>query len=207
MNIIILIKFISIFSPLLPIIIGFKKKKNLLWLFAVTGFLFDCFSFIIYKINDRANISLEENMFLLIEFLFISFYYKNFIFKKIRHFFLFAGFVILIFLIFMFASSIFDVNSYGAALFDFVSIVYGIAGLYHILRKQEAIFIEKSEFFWVNVAILIYCTGNFLVFLFEKYTVSVHQDYMYQLWLFHNVLNVIFSILIAFALSPKKTEY
>ena len=201
--------YFSLLSPLLPLTVGFKQRKTLIWLYALLGFTFDLFSLLAraytQHFNISLNLSLAENLFMIIEFTLISFYYKNKIFKNN------SFYPALITLILLFTIS--TANHYnvmfsfiGGTIFDFACIVYAVFGFYTLLIKKQVVFLDKSPFFWVNVALLIYCTGNFLVFLFGEYFMKSNKEFMSDLWIFHNILNIIFSSLIAVSFFKRNTE-
>ena len=75
-----------------------------------------------------------------------------------------------------------------------------------MLKEQRILVLYKSDFFWVNVAFLIYCSANFQIFLFDKYLQPDNKHFFEGLWMFHNILNIIFSILIAISFFVKNRE-
>ena len=49
----------------------------------------------------------------------------------------------------------------GAIFFFICYIIYALTGFYTIVKEQKIVFIEKSSFFWANVAFVIYGSGMF----------------------------------------------
>jgi hypothetical protein len=166
-----IILYLSVFSPLLPMIL--------------------------HSFKIDGSIIIFSNIFIFIEFLFVSFYYRDKIFNKQSSFYIFLAAISTVFVADTLAKSIRVFNNYGAALFDFTCIVYGILGLYTMLKEQKTLFLSKSDFFWVNVALMVYCTGNFLIFLSDAYFSEINKQLQDEVWIFHNILNILFSILIA----------
>lgn len=94
-----------------------------------------------------------------------------------------------------------DANEAGASFFSFVYILYGIAGFYDILSRQETPHLERSWFFWFNVAFLVYSSGSFLIFLLRQMVVLKNQEAYRAIW--HYVflsLNIFKYLLVGVAL-------
>lgn len=197
---------ISILSPLFPLIAGFRRRFTLLWLYVLTGFSFDLLITLIRRVLHWPHY-LAANLFVLAEFLLVSFIYKDKIFKKPALFYSFTGLLSLFFIATTYEKAVADFNTFGSSFFSFSYIIYGIAGLYTLLQEQKVVFLEKSSFFWVNVAFIIYASGNFLLFLFRYYLQENDLELYKLLWsTFFLSLNVVKNILLGIALS-KKTHY
>lgn len=205
-----IVYYCSILSPLLPVIIGFRKKNTLLWFYALVGFSFDAASFLIRTYDEQhnrtTNLSLAENIFLIFEFLLVSLYYRNHIYRNSRPFLILVFALIVLYILCNINHYNVMFNFIGGTIFDFTCIIFAISGFYSLVKKREVVFLDKSPFFWVNVAFLIYCTGNFLIFLFAGYLQEKDKDFLTNLWIFHNALNIIFSILIAISFLRRNTE-
>lgn len=203
----VILTYLSVLSPLLPITIGIRKRKSLLWLYAVTGFLFDILmNALDILAGSDINTDLIANVFLPVEFLFIAFYYKKRLFRRDYVFYTMLAVQLTLFILLAIYITPHKFNNYGAAIFDISSVIFAIIGLYSILQQKEVYFLGKLMFFWVNVAFVIYGTGNFLIFLADEYLSRTDVTLKGELWPFHNILNIIFSTLVAIALSRKKIE-
>ncbi len=156
--------------------------------------------------NTTTNVSFAENIFLIFEFVLISLYYRNKVFKTNTLFLLIMIALISLYIFSNVAKYSVMFNFIGGTIFDFSCIIYSVIGFYSLLRKREVIFLDKSPFFWVNVALLLYCTGNFLIFLFAEYLREKDKHFLINLWLFHNVLNIMFSVLIAISFLKRNIE-
>ncbi len=205
-----IIYYISIFSPLLPLAVGLRKRNTLLWYYAMVGCSFDIASLLIRTYSKHngitADLAIAENVFLILEFVLISAYYRNKVFKNKKLFPVVTGILILLYILSNIPGNTLRLNLIGGAIFDFSCIVYAIIGFHSLLNTREVIFLDKSSFFWVNVAFLIYCTGNFLVFLFAGYLHTKDASFLASLWIFHNILNILFSILIAISFMKRNVE-
>jgi hypothetical protein len=204
------IAYISIFSPLLPLTVGFRKRNTLLWFYALAGFSFDIISLIIRTGNSYSNnnpgLLLAENIFLIFEFALVSLYYRGKVFRNSKYFFWIMAMIISIYILTNATKRNMIFNFVGGSIFDFSCIILAVIGFYSLIKKKEVIFLDKSPFFWVNVAFLIYCTGNFLTFLFAEYLKEKDGHFLVNLWIFHNVLNILFSILIAISFLKRNIE-
>ncbi len=97
-----------------------------------------------------------------------------------------------------------DLNTFGYSILLIIFIFYSINGLYFILKEERNMYIERSEFFWANVAILTYASGTFFIFLFKDYLHDRNANAFNLIWLTAFVsLNSIKNFLLAFSLSAK----
>lgn len=196
-----LLLILSILSPLVAIIAGFgTRKQTLLWYYPLTGFVFDVtISFL--KRGLHMSHKWPANIFILAEFILISCIYRKHLFRSRKAFILFVTGFSLAFTAHTLSYSLLEFNKTGSSIFTFIYIIYGIYGLYTILKKQDVIYLEKSWFFWLNVALIIYASGNFLLFLFRDYMVRENRELYLLLW--KNVfltLNIIKNLLLAVSL-------
>lgn len=195
----------SILSALIPISIGMRNSSNLLWTYVLLAFLADILQLLLKRVLHVPHHPVA-NSFALTEFLLISFIYKKEIFRNDRSFYGFVVSLSSVFVIgiFMQEGGIFKMNTTGASFFYFSYIIYGIAGFYMILKKQQVLFIERSSFFWVNVALLLYASGCVLTLLFHH-----NLDEKFFLFLWHicfRILNISKNIILAVALSRKTSS-
>jgi hypothetical protein len=147
------------------------------------------------------------NLFMLLEFILLSIVYREQIIKNKKLFSLFVLAGSCLFVAHTITTSIMSFNMLGSSFFFFSYLVYGLVGLYTILKKQEVTFLERSWFFWLNVALIVYASGNFFIFLFRDYMIQVDQQLYLKLW--NNIfllLNIIKNILIAVALYHLKKQ-
>ncbi|HVX00385.1 MAG TPA: hypothetical protein VHA52_08130 [Candidatus Babeliaceae bacterium] len=177
---------ISIASSLVPTIVGiWKRHFNLLWYYTATGFLFDILNSYLKRVAHINN-GLTANLFILVEFFLFSFIYRRKVFKNNIFFILFIAVLPVLFLYDTLKgmNNIADVpfNMLWGSYFLIIYIFYGVLGFYTILKEQKVIILGRSSFFWLNVAILIYSSGAFLLFLFKPYLVKSNIDGYMQLW-------------------------
>lgn len=194
---------VSVCSALIPLWAGRKNKRSLLWLYVATGLFFD----LLINVNKRVfdvNYFWLANIFILCEFLYISFAYRPVLFNKQVIFYTVILSGSLFFITGTAMQSIWKFNTSGASLFYFIYIVYSVAGLYKLLVEQKFLFLEKSGIFWMHCAFLIYGSGNFLLFLFSDYLMAANNELFRTLWsTFFLIINTTLNLLLAVALSRK----
>jgi hypothetical protein len=91
-------------------------------------------------------------------------------------------------------------NLMAASVAHFFYIILCITGFYSLLQKQEFVYLEKSWFFWLNTALTIYASGNFLLFLFMDYLNTLDRPLFLKIWNIFFLLNITKNLLIAVAL-------
>lgn len=79
-------------------------------------------------------------------------------------------------------------------------IVLSIALLFQILSEMRYRRIERSSLFWFNMAMLSYCAGSLLLFVFADWLVMVAMDYAVNIWLIHLFLKVLQYLMLIIAL-------
>ncbi len=155
-------------------------------------------------INPKS--SLAGNIFELIEFTLILLYFRNKVSLKDTLFYLLLGSGAIFFILTTTNKGWYKLNREGISTLLLVYIVLSISGFYTMLRQQKILFLEKSSFFWSNVAILIYAAGAFFLFLSTSHIKnSADRLALTQLWntLFLS-LNILKNILLGIALSKKE---
>jgi hypothetical protein len=183
-----------------PLIVGLKNRSTLLWLYPLTGLIFDV-SITLFKRVLHVNHKWPLNLFVLLEFLIISLLYRKAVFKNNTFFSWFVALFGVAFIANTISTSLTTFNVLGTSIAAFVYIVYCLCGFYRILQAQEVIYLEKSWFFWLNVALTIYASGSFLVFLFMNYLETAHNQLFLKIWgLVFLTLNITKNLLIAVAL-------
>lgn len=191
-------------SALIPLWTGRMERKSLLWLYVATGLFFD----LLINVNKRIlhyNHYWLANLFILFEFLLVSFVYRKIIFKNQLVYYTLVISITSYFCISSFANSVWKFNTSAASFFYFIYIIYAISGLYRLLIEQKFLFLEKSGVFWMHCAFLIYGSGNFLLFLFTDYLMAADNELFKLLWsTFFLIINITLNLLLAVALSRKK---
>lgn len=153
----------------------------------------------------------QGNLFIVIEFIIISQYYQKYALHRLNVFNYYILLVVLVFLVHTLFVREYDVairfdrlrlNLQGGAILYLHYIIYAMVGLYKMMQKPDNDFIERSQFFWANVAFLIYSSGVFFIFLFKDIISDADRVTIVMLWSYVFCgLNIIKNMLLAKSLS------
>lgn len=192
---------LSIFSPLVPLVTGFRRKNSLLWVYPLVAFFFDLLGSFL-KRGLHVDNGWAANLFMLTEFILLSFLFKDRIFRNSTVlFYLFLTGLSLFFIGYTLTHSVWKFNMLACCPFLLMYLCYGIAGLYALLQKQETTHVERSWFFWFNVAVLVYAAGAFLIYLFKDYLIRIDEEKYMGLWSnVYLLVNITKNILLGVAL-------
>jgi hypothetical protein len=197
--------FLSICSPLLPLIAGWHKRFTCLWYYCLCALTVDVSIFLLKHIA-HVNHYWPANIFLLAEFMFLTYYYRRRVLNNTVLFKVIAlsgigGFILHTTLM---PARWLAFNYIASSVLNFYYIVLSISGFYCLLKEKKMIFPEQSTFFWANVAVLIYASGNFFIFLLRNSVQASDPGMMMMLWttVFLS-LNILKNILLAIGLFKK----
>lgn len=186
----------------------------------IKGFAFFLFYLAYCLINEGINYYLNDikkidtfiffNFFSIIEFLFFAYFfwllYKN---QKGKLFLLVATITYTVYFVIDFLLT----NNYNA---DFASwpatiesiflLIFSIYYLFEQINDTSAIFIYAKKSFWIVIAIIIYLSGTFFLFIYAQNL--MHDDtFSEQYGIMNSVLYIIKNILITIAfIIPESTE-
>lgn len=71
---------------------------------------------------------------------------------------------------------------------------------YHSLRSLDVDRIERTFMFWVSVAVLLYFTGNLLLYIFSNYIATASDRVYFTVWTIHTLFNILLYLLYGVAL-------
>ena len=189
------------YSVLIPFILGillFKKINNYLLILLILLFFSFITDFTVYKINESRVfvwpiISVLQFALLMIVFILNT----NYVWKRKILLFSIPLFIIYaVFYIFILKdkSQLFP-NLMTLTLFGFL--IISISSFIEIYNNVEHNNLFKYPFFWINVAVLIYFSGN--LFLTLSYNIFT-MDNVFQLYIpIHSTLNTAKNLLFAMA--------
>jgi hypothetical protein len=185
--------------------LGFKQRFTLLWFYAATGFITEIVT--LYLLKHKYEYHWTGNIFILSEFVFISSFYRRYIFKNTTQLLI----ILLAGTTFFISNTIFNsiwiLNLFGAGVFCIIYIIYGIRGFYELLQQPEIIYLRKSSFFIINMAFFIYSAANSLLFLFGSYLRQNDFDFLISIWgSFFISMNILHYLLIGIGLYKTKSE-
>jgi hypothetical protein len=200
------LKVVSITSPIVTLILGWKNKCTLLWLLVATGLLFDLLTTFVRRVLYFNHLWVA-NLSVVAEFVIISLIYRSILSAKLRVPLLFIISIAGIFSFFTLKNSIYTFNTVGASAFYLLYIIYSIAGFYFFLQDQQHIFLEKSSTFWTHTAFLIFGSGGVLILLFSDFIRTQDVAIFRILWaIVYALVNIIVNALIAIALTRTKSK-
>lgn len=200
------------FIPMLPFVLGWRKVR----LSLLCYFGFNClselitFSLIVFNVHTT-NIkqTFHYNLILIItSFAVISFFSRLY---KIPNQWL--VFILSLYFLFFLGTSLYSFNSfyefntYVYSLLHAIVIVFTTIGFYKIFKSETLIFIEKSAFFCLNSAFLIYSSGSIIVTIFSKYLIERDPELHRFFWTYlFSTVNIVFYSLSAYAFTLKDDE-
>jgi len=88
-------------------------------------------------------------------------------------------------------------DSNSMAIESVFCILYCIMAFLSILRSTHFSNILSSVVFWILTAILVYFSGNFIVFVFSTYVMNNSPEMFEKIWTVHSALYFMFNTLVA----------
>jgi hypothetical protein len=204
------LSYASLVISILPVIIGFICFRRF-QTYLIPLFLLANVSFILDVVNTIFSEFSENNMPLfhfssVLEFSLLSFFYYLFYKKYIKRNFMFysiIGFSIIAFIDYR-VNGIKSIDSFSESFESFVFIIYSLFSFLYIMRNMVFENLLAAPFFWVNSAILIYFSGDLLLFVFCNHLERI--DY-YMMWtIINSVFNIAYSILTSIGFWKTKTQ-
>jgi hypothetical protein len=93
-----------------------------------------------------------------------------------------------------------EINSYTLILKSAIVITYSLNYFYWLLMKLPTTELHRLPMFWINSSWIIFFSGNFFLFAFTSYLVHGLNNDLLLYWTLHNVLSIIETLMIIFAL-------
>lgn len=204
-----LIMILSNVSPL-PAIIAGRRYRNVLWYYMLACIIADV-SDLVVKYMVVSSYAIVTNLFLLVEFVLISYYFVTTLWnnKKIHiviPLFLIAAFYIYNTVVGMLygdrsAVVAYTYNYLEASLFYITYIIFSLLSLFRVMQKVDEVRLERSPLFLSGVAFLLYASGALFLLLFKDLIVQADVRLFGNLWIYFFLpLNIIKNLLIAVSL-------
>ncbi|MCE3227890.1 MAG: hypothetical protein K0S32_2441 [Bacteroidetes bacterium] len=194
---------ISALSCLIPFLIGLiciKKIKTLVW----PVFILICFSVLTETLN-YVTMKMEMknefiyHIFTILEFSSIMFFYVMFL-KPFVHKWIILG-MIPLFLIVAYIdfriNGLDEMNSFAVSIESIFLSVFSLISFFIVMQKMLYANILATSFFWINTGILLYFSGNFLLFLFSKYLYISKEANFEGMYAIHSFVNISYNLLIS----------
>ncbi len=96
-------------------------------------------------------------------------------------------------------NGIYNFNSYARPLASLILISLGLAFLYKTLSELKIRSLEREPLFWITVGVLLYFSGNLIIFISTNY-VKISNQALLTLWSVHAIFNIILNTTYAIAL-------
>ena len=183
-------QYISMFSALLPITFYFlfnSRFESSKWLLY---YLLVCFCFeILFLSVNKGLLNVDPHYlihaFIILEFSFISIYFfrQNILPANLWCVISFIS-LLIYFCLFLVDKGLFEFNTIGCALFSIVLIAYCILGFKQLIQRSIPVFLEKTAFFWVICALLLFFSGSFFIYVFKAYIAKLDDSLYKTLWLY-----------------------
>lgn len=90
-------------------------------------------------------------------------------------------------------------NSNVRGVESLILICWALSYFYLILKELNIEHLESTPLFWISVSILIYFSGNLIVFVLSNYVLP-HYELSMATWGMHAILNIVHHIIFAIAL-------
>ncbi len=199
---------ISTLSPLFPLTAGIiRQRRTIIWWYCLFSLAVDLVTYYL-KWSLHINNSLPGNIFALVEFSCILFFYKNKVF--LHRITLFYLLLVCGCLFFLSTTTIghgwMKLNRMAITVFLLFYIILALTGFYTLLREQNTRSADRSYFFWANTAVFLFASGAFFLFLYTANIKSAaDQKALSQLWFtLFQVINILKNILLGIALIQKQ---
>lgn len=162
-----LIDSISTFSPILPLVIGLKKRPGLVWFYILLGLVFNVVGGKVFR--GTADAKMIANIYVFVEFFFVSIFFFR-AFNQNQRWIVYVGCVFMLFCTYnTLTYGLKNFNFLSAAILCFFYIAYCIMGLYVTMLDTRVINVFDSFFFIVTIGLLIYFSGMFFIFSVGSY--------------------------------------
>lgn len=191
---------LSSFFTVIPMLIGLLliiKSRKIIPIFYLVSvaFMFEIINYFSIKFNNRFS-AYTSQFYTIIEFSLLLIYYITY-YKKYFNSYLWY-FLIPIYWGFSFYEFIFyqtnSIDSISIIIESIFFIVVGLLSFVFLVKYRINELITDIPFFWVNSGILVYFSGNILLFLFYK-AIEPKDFFMLYVYL-HSSLNIIYNILL-----------
>lgn len=206
---------ISIYTPLIPILvflIFFKKIKEIpIWVI----FLYSLYSFIndqimVVKVDAKKDVSLFLYYFTLFEYISFSvilyFFITHPIVKKIL---IAVSIVFSLFCLYIIHfEKINDFDSLQTSIECIIFILICLFFLYEQLIKPQIEFLHSNYKVWVVITLLLYLGGAFFLFAFAVYLPAAERQKYWPILLLSNIVkNILFAIAVYISTRPRDDYY
>lgn len=206
-NIAILLMDLSAYSILVPILIGGlawsthdQSQRLLFWLVLISG-LFEVLALVVGALLDLRNLPLLH-LFTIIQTVLLAKLYQQHLQPLIAPRtmnMIIISFIVIASLGAIYADGLLRFNSSARVLESLLLIIFSLLYFYKTLRELKIKRLEQEPIFWISTGILIYFSGNFLIFICCNYIIT-SNPFLFTAWGLHAILNICLNLLFTIAL-------
>ena len=194
--------YLSTFSPLIPLVIGVKRKPSLIWMYVLLGLVFNILIGKIFK--GSRYVDLLANIYVFIEFFILATFFFRKLSKQYRGI-IFFGIGAFIYALYnTIAGGLDNFNGFSAAVLSFFYIICCVLALYVIMIDTQIADVFQSSFFLFTMGLFIYFAGMFMLFSTHHYF-KTHEllwgfekhSFMSGIWMVNSSCNIIQAVIFA----------
>jgi hypothetical protein len=102
--------------------------------------------------------------------------------------------------------SIFTLNSNVLATSSLIFILCSLGYFYNLFREINTEHLERDSMFWINVAVLIYFSSSFVLFIFRNLLIFEAFEKTMSIWVVNLVFNFLYYLFFGVALWMKSKD-
>jgi hypothetical protein len=172
---------ISILSPLLPLVLGWKSRRSLIWYYAAMSLSFDLLVSLLKRVFHLPHHGISD-LFMMAEYVVFSTIFLRLLGAKGNRFWLLLIVPGALYLIHYFWTGKADGDLTGEAALYVLFIIYCLAGFRRLLDSPTERFVTRLPQFWFYTGILLYCSGTVVIFLSKDFMRSYNDPFFLMLW-------------------------
>jgi len=211
MNTLFAVAYFSTFSPLLPFALSFRIKKitheiRLVQIITATSFIIDLASFLMAR--KGINTFALGNLYSLIQSSLLLLIFCDVLNLKRWSVYVTLTFGTAFLANYFFIQGPFVFNSYTHIISAFIFILLALLYFRRLLIELPSTFPNEIPMVWINLAVLVYYSGNLFLFILNNYFIHELKGNEGAIWTIHNSLNIVknFLFLMAIWQSLRKTN-
>ncbi len=200
--------YIALILPILPAIfslflwkemnVGQRWFAILLWFVVAISFAGEAWLWL----SDTTNLPFFD-VYILVECLLIIKIFSHVLNHTLTHmaaYGLSIGFTVLWLVNIFVGEGWWNYPDYIHALEALVVLILVLSWFRKMLKEKIILRPERTFEFWLCVGLLVFFSGNFLLFLFSEFLLTIEMSAYYTIWKLHIVLNLILYVIYTFAL-------
>lgn len=196
--------------PAITGILKFKaldKRMRVLFFLIIASALSDFISLYLAK-RGISNYNVRNIYMIYLGFSITYIYYYSFGNKKIRKFIMlfFVSFLLLCVSNFIIWGNLSDLDKIISPVEAIFVIFLAHAYTYNLFKEMDFERLRDDSFFWVNNALLIYFSGNFAIFIYFKYILTIGLELYHFLHSLQLLTNITFNVMLTVSLWKIKLQ-